>query len=288
MSYKKIFALFCLMLCMTSSIFAQDNYKKNTIKSFVFNNLTYQKPEKKAGVIDVLGAISDALLSGQVTQQQTNYQEALRASIIQGISRARRTSIADGLDVATDYYIDGTVSNISTTSKVEELTDSKGKKYNKTWYKAMIGVTLHIKNAATNKIEASPSFTVSDYDLSWVETADGALNSALKSLSNDVLRYFDRLLPLYADIIEGASEKKDKQKEVYIDLGTASSANVGMHFNVYLPRVIAGKDAKRLIGRLKIKEVLGKEISLCKVQSGGKDIKDAIERGEQILVESTD
>ena len=33
---------------------------------------------------------------------------------------------------------------------------------------------------------------------------------------------------------------------------------------------------------------MGDEISLCKVQSGGKDIKAAIDAGEKIVIESTD
>ena len=57
---------------------------------------------------------------------------------------------------------------------------------------------------------------------------------------------------------------------------------------VYEVKTIAGREAKSQIGKLRIEEVEGDDISLCKVQSGGKDIKAAIDAGEQLLVISID
>ena len=102
-------------------------------------------------------------------------------------------------------------------------------------------------------------------------------------------KYFNKQLPLYANIIEGVRDKKDKQKEVYIDLGEGTKGVAkGLHFGVYRSKVVAGKEARKLIGKLKISAVEGDDVSLCKVQSGGKDIKEAIDGGETILVVSLD
>lgn len=289
MSNKRVFATWCLLLCFTCGIFAQEQpQEKNPIMKVVFNELIYQKPDAKKGVSSVLGAITD-LVSGQVTQQETSYVEAVKSSAIKGIAQSRRFTIMDGNTDVADYYVDGTISNVSTTTKTENLTDKNGKKYTKTTYKANIGLTLHVKNSQTNTITASPSFNISDYDMSWVETANGAINNALEKLAYRVNDYFDRLLPLRANIIEGAKDKKDKQKEVYIDLGSATKGvYTGIHFGVFVVRNIAGKEAKKQIGKLRITSVMGDDISLCKVQSGGKDIKAAIDAGENIRIESTD
>ena len=75
---------------------------------------------------------------------------------------------------------------------------------------------------------------------------------------------------------------------MYIDLGSPSGAYVGMHMKVYIVKTIAGKEAKKEIGKLKISEILGDEISLCKVQKGGSDIKDALDAGEHVVVSSID
>lgn len=287
MIYKRFLVVFCLLVGMAGGILAQQS-ERNAMKVVVFNNLTYVKPEQEKGVISVLGTIADVLLTGQNTQQKTSYQEALRATIVKGISQGHRITLMDGTGMSqANWYVDGTVSNISTTTKIEKYKDNKGKEQSTTWYKAQIGVTLHVKDAQTNQILASPMFKVSDEDLAWITTPDEAINNALQSLSSRITDYFNRWLPLHANIIEGARDKKDKQKEVYIDLGNDTKGVYrGLRFGVYTTKIVAGKEAKRQIGKLKITDIQGGDISLCKVQSGGKDIKAAIDAGETLLVTS--
>ena len=287
MIYKRFLTVCCLLFCMIGGILAQQN-ERNAMKVVVFNNLTYVKPEQKKGVASVLGTIADVLLTGQSTQQQTSYQEALRATIVKGISQGHRINLMDGTGMSqANWYVDATVSNISTTTKIETYKDKDGKERNKTWYKALVGVTLHVKDAQTNQVLASPMFNISDIDLTWIETPEGAINSTFLKLSNRITTYFDRWLPLHANIIEGARDKKDKQKEVYIDLGNdTKGVYKGLRFGVYTAKIVAGKEAKKQIGRLKITDIQGGEVSLCKVQSGGKDIKEAIDAGETLLVTS--
>ena len=234
--------------------------------------------------------IADAL-GGQTTTQQDGYQDAVRAAIVKGLSQSHRITVIDGqlseeeASRPNSYYVDATISNISTTKKIEQSSDKK-KTY--TYYKALIGSTLHIKDASNDGVVASPAFNISETDLSWVETADGALMKALDRLSSRITSYCNRWLPLSANILEGAREKKDKQKEVYIDLGESEGAYKGLHLAVYTVKTVAGKEAKRQIGKLKIEEVQGEDVSLCKVQSGGKDIKAAIDAGENLVVMTTD
>ena len=116
----------------------------------------------------------------------------------------------------------------------------------------------------TDEILASPTFNVTETDLSWIETEDGAMLKALDRLSYYVNRYCNRWLSLRANVLEGARDKKDKQKEVYIDLGNAEGAYKGLHMGVYTVKTVAGKEAKKQIGKLKIEEVQGDGISLCK------------------------
>lgn len=42
------------------------------------------------------------------------------------------------------------------------------------------------------------------------------------------------------------------------------------------------------LGRIRVRETLGDDISLCKVQKGGKEIKAAFDRGDAIVAISTD
>jgi len=283
---------FALLALMAIAAKAPAQTNRNGHATISINNLNYtQKEQKKKNAGSIIGAIADALITGQTTTQQDGYKDAVRAAVVKGFAQARRISAIDGLlsvdEVASGsaFYVDVTVSNISTTTKTELSAD---KTKTKTYHKGIIGLMIHIKDAQTDQVVNSPAFNVSETDVAWMETAEGALNKALFRLSSDITSYCNRWLPLSANIIEGTSNKKDKQKEVYIDLGSREGAAKGLHMAVYTTKTIAGKIAKHQIGKLKIETVEGDDISLCKVQSGGKDIKEAIDAGTSLLVTTID
>lgn len=278
-----------IALCMLYGMGTWAQQGRNARITMGMNNLTYNKPEDKGTLAKVL----DALLTGQVSKDQSKYQDAVRAAVVKGLSQSHRIIAIDGqlskdeAALPNAMYIDGTVSNLSTTSKTENY-ESDGKTRYRTYYKALIGVTLHFKDAKTDEVFASPAFNLSQWDVSWIETQEGAMMKALEKLSSTITDYCNKWLPLSANVLEGARDKKDKQKEVYIDLGSKEGAYEGLHMDVYTVKTIAGKEAKKQIGRLKIMEVLGDDISLCKVQSGGKDIKAALDAGETLVIQTTD
>ena len=51
---------------------------------------------------------------------------------------------------------------------------------------------------------------------------------------------------------------------------------------------LGGKETRKLIGRLKVRQIEGDEVSLCKVVSGKKEIKAALDAQQKILIISTD
>lgn len=95
MIYKRFITACCLFLCFAGNILAQDT-ERNAEIATVFNNLTYVKKEAKASVGSVLGTIADVLVGNQITQEEGRYEEALRASVVKGLSQAIRIAIMDG------------------------------------------------------------------------------------------------------------------------------------------------------------------------------------------------
>jgi hypothetical protein len=249
----------------------------------------YAAGKQKATVGSVLGQLTSAVLAGQTTTKLEGYEDEVKAAIVRGITNTYRLDAIDGNLSESEaakpgsMYVDATIDNISYTQKTTYYESSK-RTY--TYYMGQISVTLLFKDAKTDKVVISPSFRLSEYDCSWMETAEKAISNALNSLSRNVRSYLDQCYPLRANIVEGAREKKDKQKEVYIDLGNHNGVYEGLHFGVYLEKQVAGKIAERQIGKLKIIEVQGPDISLCKVQSGGRDIKAAIDAGQNIVVKT--
>ena len=286
MSMNK-YVMLALCLVIDMEVLAQEGRNGKVVLGMT--SMTYTKPEDKG----TLSKILDAVLLGEVTSDQGKYQDAVRAAVLKGLSQTHRITVIDG-QLSKDeaarpgaLYADGTVSNLSTTSKTETYKVD-GKTRTRTYYKALIGVTLHVKNAQTDEIVDSPTFNISEWDISWIETQDGAMMKALENLSGRVTRYYNRWLPLTAKVLEGARDKKDKQKEVYIDLGSAEGAYPGLHMAVYTVKTVAGREAKKQIGKLRVEEVQGEDISLCKVQSGGRDIKTALDSGETLVIQTTD
>lgn len=285
------------MLCLLSLLIAmgvQAQEVRNVVYTTGVNELQYTKKDTKPTAGKVIGEVLTAIATGETTQDMDKYVDAVQAAVVKGISQARRIKAIEGQltpeekEQPNTWYVDGTISSIASTSKIETWEDKDKKKHSRTVYKGLIGLTLHFKNAQTDEILFSPSFNVTASDLSWMDSAAGAVNNAINSLSGRITHYLNVSLPLSANIIEGAREKKDKQKEVYIDLGAAEGAFKGLHFDVFTIKTVAGREARKKIGRLRVTDVEGDDISLCKVQSGGRDIKSAIDAGEQLLIITTD
>ena len=283
MNRKIIISL--LALLMSTTLLAEE---RNRIVTIAVTDFQCPPAEKKSTVSSVLGVLLDAAV-GQVTIDKSKYVNDVRAKVISGISKSYRLRAIDGqfkpnevMDDGSTLYADGTVTNISVTHS--EQVVNKEKRTTRMVYKAQISVTVRLKDAATDAVVNSTTFNVTDYDCSWVETSEGAIVNALSQLGAKIRGYYDLHFPLSANIIEGASEKKDKQKEVYIDLGSQFPVYKGLHLQVYSVKTVAGKKARKALGKGKIAEVMGEDISLCKVTKGGSEIKQAIDAGETIEV----
>jgi hypothetical protein len=147
---------------------------------------------------------------------------------------------------------------------------------------------LTLKDAASGEVLANPSFRGTGSGSSSYSTSDEAVIGAMNGLSRLINGWLRRFMPLQANIVEGATAKKSKQKEVYIDLGSREGAYRGLHLGVFEVKTVAGKEAQRQIGKLRIEEVQGEDISFCKVQGGGKEIKALLDAGADLRVISVE
>ena len=291
---KKNYIMLCILALLVSISAQAAQEERNAVYTTALNSLQYTPKESKQTAGKVIGEVLTAIVAGETTKEMEGYEEAVRAAVLKGLSGARRIKAIDGMLSQEEaaqpntWYVDGTISTISSTTKIDTWEDKDKKKHSRTLYSGVVGVTLHFKDAHTDEVLFSPTFNITSSDTSWLDTAQGALNSAIVALSNRITRYLNQALPLSALIIEGAREKKDKAKEVYIDLGDDDGCVKGMHFDVFTVKTVAGREAKKKVGRLKVTDVQGDDISLCKVQSGGRDIKSAIDAGEQLLIITTD
>ena len=298
MSVKRFLAAVAATFIACVTVFSQDD--RNPIIMASMNNLQYnqKKADRRPGT--VIGEIATAVLTGQSSKDMEGYQNAVRSAILKGMTEAYRLHVVDGpltkeeAETIGSIYVDGTLNNISTTTKNEvveyEEKNKEGEKVKKTrtdvYYRALLSVTLHVKDAMTDAVIASPSFSISESDMSWVNSPQKAVDNAVARLSRLVTKFFDGMYPLTCQIIERGGIKNDKQKQVYIDLGSAHGLHEGQTFAIYTKRMIGGKEARNQVARLRVKKIEGDEVSFCKVLSGGKDLKIALDEGLELIVET--
>ncbi len=271
---------------------AQDN-GLNPVYKVQLTDITYQKNEvkKKVTVGKVLSVMAD-VVEGRVTDiNNEEYIPLARNRVMEGLTHVRRLQVVEDSEASdAKYQVSAVLTDIAATRKVKayDRKDSKGREYTetKTYYGAIASVALHFTNLQTGEVTTSTlSGRCSEYSLA--RSADEAIRSALDELSDNIYEYYNECYPIRANIIERGIEKKDKTKELYIDVGSRFIGE-DIHFDVFVVGQVAGRETRKQIGRIRVRETLGDDISLCKVQKGGKEIKAAFDRDDAIVAISTD
>lgn len=284
-----------IMLCCVITVSAQEVQKdRNRTYRITLGNVEYAHHNEKMSAGEAVGQVLSGALTGKTSIEATKYEDDVKSSIIKGLSEAHRFRYNDGLLQLKDVVEEGNVvvnaliTNINAASSSDTWKDKDNNTKVTTTYTGEVDVVLTMKDAKTGEVIDNVSLNGRGMGLSTFSTSDKAIQEAINRLSNNITDWLNRKAPLQANIIEGTASKKDKQKEVYIDMGSSEGAYKGLHMGVYEVKNIGGREAKSQIGKLKIEEVEGDDISRCKVQSGGKDIKAALDAGQQLRVMSID
>ena len=283
------------IVCCAITASAQDAQEdRNRTYRITLGNVQYAHHDEKMSAGEAVGKVLSGVLTGKTELQATKYEEDVKNAIIKGLSSAHRYRYNDGLLQLDDIVEDGNLVADAVITNIQAKSDSrtwKGKDDKPqvtTTYTGIVEAMLTLKDAKTGEIVANPTFSGSGMGSSSYSDADKAIRDAIGRMSRRIAEWLNKYRPLEANLIEGSTAKKDKQKEVYIDLGSSEGAFAGLRMGVYIVKNIAGHEAKSQIGRLKIEAVEGDDISRCKVQSGGKDIKAALDAGENLKVISID
>ena len=284
-----------IMLCCVITVSAQEVQKdRNRTYRITLGNVEYAHHNEKMSAGEAVGQVLSGALTGKTSIEATKYEDDVKSSIIKGLSEAHRFRYNDGLLQLKDVVEEGNVvvnaliTNINAASSSDTWKDKDNNTKVTTTYTGEVDVVLTMKDAKTGEVIDNVSLNGRGMGLSTFSTSDKAIQEAINRLSNNITDWLNRKAPLQANIIEGTASKKDKQKEVYIDMGSSEGAFNGLHMGVYEVKNIGGREAKSQIGKLKIEAVEGDDISRCKVQSGGKDIKAALDAGQKLRVISID
>ncbi|MDO4736191.1 MAG: hypothetical protein Q4B21_04145 [Bacteroidia bacterium] len=267
---------------------AQEN-GLNPIYQIYVNDLKYNVPDKDVTVGRVIGAIAEAATGKICDIRYTEYVPALNAKVKGAFSDVLRVTVLNNQNAQLDYSFTGEITNLATTSttRLNEYKNSDGKIVRETIIKYETNISVSITMTSANGATRTHNFTgygISDYLFS---TAEKSINMAIGSLSDNITKFFNSQFPITANVIERGTEKKDKQKGLYIDVGSYNKVHRDLHFGVYVVGNVAGRETRKQVGKLIVTEVLGDNISACKVQSGGKEIKLALDEDKNVVAIST-
>ncbi len=285
---KKILMTIVAVICCTQTMTVSAQENRNQVFNITLGNISYAHHDEKPTTGEAIGKIIAGAITGKASIEATKYENDVKNAIALGLSGAHRFIFNSNLSASdpADFIADAMINSIK--AEMSSSSYKSGDKTKTTTYKGIVEVMLTLKDAQTGKVLTNSSFKGNGLTSSSYSTQDAAIKQALTELAKRITTWLNNQMPLQANIVEGATAKKEKQKEVYIDLGSSEGAVKGLHMGVFVVKTVAGKEARQQVGKLKIEEVEGDEISLCKVQSGGKDIKAAIDEGKQLVVLSID
>lgn len=178
--------------------------------------------------------------------------------------------------LGAQYIITGQVSSMTAAYKKDK--DGKG------YYDGSVSYTLKVINPKNGTLIGTKTFQHSGLTGATGANKEEAVANTIKSAVYSMRDFVDEYFKMEGTILEVNSEKKGKAEEVYINLGSMHGVKDAQKFTVYVVREIAGREAKKEIGRLTVKEVEGDDISLCKVQKGGEEILKAIRNEQPIKI----
>ena len=142
-------------------------------------------------------------------------------------------------------------------------------------------------------------FTLSGYDLSdnkmigektfkltgEGDSAEEADRRAFNSLDVQIEFYIDENYKFTTRILKIESpDSKGRLKELYLHCGTSFGVHKGDLFKVYVDTDMNGESVRKLVGKLRVKEVQGEDISRCLIVNGATDIAEAFVDGRRITV----
>lgn len=279
---KKMLITFAAVLCCIMAVSAQDAQKdRNKVYGITFGQVEYTHRGEQPSATETVGQMLMGSSTSDASVEAPKYEGDVKNAIVKGLSSAYRYRFNDA-SKESGLIADVLIANITLKPDTRTWDDKDGNTQTSTTYRATIETTITFKDAKTGAVVANPTFKGQAMGGMYAEPA-AAIGDANDRIATDITYWLNKNLPLQANILESATAKNDKQKEVYIDLGSREGAFAGLHLGVYTLKTVAGRDAKSQLGKLKIEAVEGDDISRCKVLGGGKEMKAALDAGEQLV-----
>lgn len=146
------------------------------------------------------------------------------------------------------------------------------------------GTTIHTENYKFPKNLLTS--LLSTVTTSTAASEDEAVQNVAKSVPGEMKKFVDKSFPLVGKILEIDESKGNEVKSAYINLGTDNGIAKGTKVEVRVKRLIGGKTSFKFLGEAEVVDVESEDLSKVKIKKGGKEIYEALEAGQEVVVRS--
>lgn len=185
-----------------------------------------------------------------------------------------------------NLLVKGIVNNIST----REVRDSKGELIS---YESTISFTLKVIDPNNGTTVLTKNFTLpknSFADLANFNTSgnteEEAVQNRAKTAVKEMKGFVEEAFPTVGKIIDLDEKKGNEAKSAYINLGSENGIAKGAKFEIRVKRIIGDKTSFKLVGEGEVTDVEGDDISKIKIKKGGKEIFEAFDKDQELVVRS--
>ena len=182
------------------------------------------------------------------------------------------------------WYMTGYISHINSHPVEHQSKDKEGNPVVKTDFTAEIEVEIYIYDAETQNSEGP---------LRWKYTYTGAPDPAyaeqhaISNLSQRARSFVTDQFRFKASVIKlGEYNRRGKLQDLYLSCGSDMDVTNGDVFYIYSVSSINGIETTHKLGKVKAREITGRESCRCTVSNGEAEIDKAFKSGELLFAVS--
>lgn len=221
----------------------------------------------------------------------------IRAAVIDGISGTNRVQMIDALTVdptsenapmdnalkyRAGYLLQGRLLNREATDDGISAPKFHSRENS---YKEKFTLRLQLIRTSDGTIIFSRNYEETGSSSGKDASQYNALKNALVSVPYEMRAFIEQYFKVHGAIVELVSHNGSKAKKVYINLGYNNPIKEGQRFDVIAETPINDTYIGRRIGEIRISEITGPKISLCKVMGKGSDeIFKALRNGTKLHI----
>ena len=289
---------------------------KHLLLTLILGLFAVSMPAEERGSGKATVIVDYFYAGSHVSRNDYGWIDMLRNDIIKELIGTGRVSVVDAASVSDLNYIPQGYNENSVTSRLRTLKSHGGRyvvlgdieyvdiqRINTTnsravrsrdnsnnVYDARIGYNLRLIDIATGEILGQTIADPKDGSVR-MSTPEKSMESVTGRAATEMRRILIDGIAITGQMLQVLDTKVKKgveeAKTVALNVGSDNGAAAGVKFDVFTTRYIAGHKVSDKIGKVKITEVKGSDISYAIVKDGGSKILEAMRNGDKLTIKSS-